>query len=113
MLVAYVGLITGQQGYWTDQNMVRSRKPPCEKRSAQKAFRFTRDELLQLDFFAAESGQNASDFIRSRAFAEPDRTALPPLARRDIFKALQLLEAALPHEPNVKELTARVRQALT
>jgi hypothetical protein len=90
----------------------RPRKSPDEKRSERTVVRFRRGEIVQLDLFAARANQTVSEYVRASALFSRPEPKISAETKLYIYKALRLLEAALPDDPVVRELAAKLRADL-
>jgi hypothetical protein len=90
----------------------RPRKSAEEKRSERTVVRFRRDEQVQLDLFAASANQTVSDYIRASALGDRPAPRISAETKHYIYRAIRMVEAALPGDPAVKELAAKIRTAL-
>jgi hypothetical protein len=90
----------------------RPRKSAEEKRSERTVVRFRRDEIVQLDLFAATTNQTVSDYIRASALGDRPTHRISAEIKYYIYRLLMLVETAIPSDPVVLDLASKIRAGL-
>jgi len=91
--------------------MGRPRKLSSEKRASKLAVRFKRDELLQLDLFAATTNQTVSEYVRTQTLGSPAPATNHAGFKHDTYRDLRAIEETKPGAP-VIEIVKRIRARL-